>query len=65
MRTGADRLTLTPVAELGLGLGEGGAALTVLPLIQSALLLASAAGPATVYTVDSQDVLADPDTIRA
>ncbi|OLE28235.1 MAG: hypothetical protein AUG44_07970 [Actinobacteria bacterium 13_1_20CM_3_71_11] len=65
VRTGADRLTLTPVAELGLGLGEGGAALTVLPLIQSALLLASAAGPATVSTVDSQDVLADPDTIRA
>ena len=44
---GADLLGLTPVAALGLGLGEGAASLAVLPLIQSALLLS------TVDTVDA------------
>jgi len=44
--SGADTLSLTPAAELKLGLGEGAASLAVLPLIQSALLLS---------TVDSTD----------
>jgi NaMN:DMB phosphoribosyltransferase len=67
--TGADMLSLTPVAELGLGLGEGAGALAVLPLIQSALLLSATAGPAAApSTVDSGTDpvgLADPETIRA
>jgi nicotinate-nucleotide--dimethylbenzimidazole phosphoribosyltransferase len=65
VRTGADRLSLTPVTDLGLGLGEGTSALATLPLIQSALLVA---GTARVSIVDSRadhTTLADPDTIRA
>jgi nicotinate-nucleotide--dimethylbenzimidazole phosphoribosyltransferase len=67
-RAGADRLGLTPVADLGMGLGEGAGGLTALPLIQSALLLASGATGPKLSTVDSlgEDTsLADPDTIRA
>jgi nicotinate-nucleotide--dimethylbenzimidazole phosphoribosyltransferase len=67
-RAGADRLSLTPVADLGVGLGEGTGALTALPLIQSALLLAAGAAGPRVSTVDSRGEdtsLADPDTIRA
>jgi adenosyl cobinamide kinase/adenosyl cobinamide phosphate guanylyltransferase/NaMN:DMB phosphoribosyltransferase len=40
--SGADVLGVAAVAELKLGLGEGAAALAVLPLIQSALLLSTA-----------------------
>jgi NaMN:DMB phosphoribosyltransferase len=41
----ADVLGVTPVSELKLGLGEGAAALAVLPLIQSALLLSTVDEP--------------------
>jgi adenosyl cobinamide kinase/adenosyl cobinamide phosphate guanylyltransferase/NaMN:DMB phosphoribosyltransferase len=43
--SGADVLGVAPVAELRLGLGEGAAALAVLPLIQSALLLSTVDEP--------------------
>ncbi len=39
--SGADVLSLTPVAQLRLGLGEGAAGLAVLPLIQSALVVST------------------------
>jgi adenosyl cobinamide kinase/adenosyl cobinamide phosphate guanylyltransferase/NaMN:DMB phosphoribosyltransferase len=76
VQSGADVLALTPVAKLGLGLGEGAAALAVLPLVQSALLLSATAGPtpdlSTVDsgtvdsgTVDSAADLADSETTRA
>jgi nicotinate-nucleotide--dimethylbenzimidazole phosphoribosyltransferase len=42
VRQGADVLGLTPVVQLGLDLGEGANALAVLPLLRSAVALASA-----------------------
>jgi nicotinate-nucleotide--dimethylbenzimidazole phosphoribosyltransferase len=39
--TGADMLSLTPVADLKLGVGEGAAGLAVLPLVRSALSLSA------------------------
>jgi NaMN:DMB phosphoribosyltransferase len=41
VRAGAELLGTTPVADLALGLGEGAAALAVLPLIRSALELST------------------------
>ncbi|MFC6020571.1 bifunctional adenosylcobinamide kinase/adenosylcobinamide-phosphate guanylyltransferase [Plantactinospora solaniradicis] len=41
VRLGADVLDLTPLLDLRLGLGEGAAALAALPLLRSALTLAS------------------------
>jgi hypothetical protein len=54
VQMGATLLGVTAVTELALGMGEGTAALTVLPLIQSALLLASLdpTGPAALDEVD-------------
>jgi nicotinate-nucleotide--dimethylbenzimidazole phosphoribosyltransferase len=43
VRQGADVLGLTPVLDLGLGLGEGANALATLPLLRSAIGLAGAA----------------------
>lgn len=47
---GADALGLDPLADLRLRLGEGTAALALLPLVQAALLIADPAvvGPATI-----------------
>jgi adenosyl cobinamide kinase/adenosyl cobinamide phosphate guanylyltransferase/NaMN:DMB phosphoribosyltransferase len=62
-RAGADMLSLTPFADLGLSVGEGGTALAALPLIQSALALAELStvdSEPAESTVDSED-----DTIRA
>ena len=42
VRQGADVLGLTPVLDLGLGLGEGANALAVLPLLRTAIGLAAA-----------------------
>ncbi|WP_433726453.1 bifunctional adenosylcobinamide kinase/adenosylcobinamide-phosphate guanylyltransferase [Actinoplanes sp. CA-051413] len=42
VRQGADVLGLTPVVQLGLDLGEGANALTVLPLLRSTIALAGA-----------------------
>ena len=42
VRQGADVLGLTPVVQLGMDLGEGANALAVLPLLRSAIALASA-----------------------
>jgi NaMN:DMB phosphoribosyltransferase len=44
VRQGADVLGLTPVLELGLDLGEGANALAALPLLRTAIGLASATG---------------------
>jgi NaMN:DMB phosphoribosyltransferase len=65
VRRGAEMLSLTPVAELGVSLGEGAAGLTVLPVIQSALLLAGSAPAPTVSTVDNVVDETDPETLRA
>jgi NaMN:DMB phosphoribosyltransferase len=62
-RAGADVLSLTPFADLGLSVGEGGTALAALPLIQSALALASLSivdSELEESTVDSED-----ETVRA
>ena len=53
VRTAADLLGLTPLVDLGLGLGEGCNALAVLPLIQTALALSAALGPVTAAPEDA------------
>ncbi|HEY2793094.1 MAG TPA: bifunctional adenosylcobinamide kinase/adenosylcobinamide-phosphate guanylyltransferase [Micromonosporaceae bacterium] len=46
VKTAADMLGLQPLVDLGLGLGEGCAALATLPMIQSALAISSTLQPA-------------------
>ncbi|WP_430789853.1 bifunctional adenosylcobinamide kinase/adenosylcobinamide-phosphate guanylyltransferase [Actinoplanes sp. G11-F43] len=65
VRQGADVLGLTPVLQVGLDLGEGANALSVLPLLRTAVGLASASPvhPALLGEVgdDGLDTGADPD----
>ena len=41
VHTGADRLGIAPLLDVGLGLGEGGGALALLPTLQAALAVAA------------------------
>jgi nicotinate-nucleotide--dimethylbenzimidazole phosphoribosyltransferase len=62
VQQGADVLGLTPVLDLGLGLGEGANALATLPLLRSAIGLASATGVHPALLADHGDGgLADED----
>jgi adenosyl cobinamide kinase/adenosyl cobinamide phosphate guanylyltransferase/NaMN:DMB phosphoribosyltransferase len=63
---GADVLGLTPVVELGLGLGEGANALAALPLLCTAIGLAAAAPVHPALLADQNTAaLADPSTVTA
>ena len=61
VRQGADVLGLTPVVQLGMDLGEGANALAVLPLLRSAIALASAlpVHPALLAGHDATDPAED------
>jgi nicotinate-nucleotide--dimethylbenzimidazole phosphoribosyltransferase len=62
VQQGADVLGLTPVLDLGLGLGEGANALATLPLLRTAIGLAAATGVHPALLAD-QDV-PDDDVVE-
>ncbi|MBL7256448.1 bifunctional adenosylcobinamide kinase/adenosylcobinamide-phosphate guanylyltransferase [Paractinoplanes lichenicola] len=55
VRQGGDVLGLNPVLELGLGLGEGANALAALPLLRTAVGLASAVGAHPALAADPEN----------
>ncbi|MGK5684705.1 bifunctional adenosylcobinamide kinase/adenosylcobinamide-phosphate guanylyltransferase [Actinoplanes sp. URMC 104] len=63
VRQGGDVLGLTPVLDLGLGLGEGANALAALPLLRTAVGLASAIGPhpATLPADEGEPDFTEPE----
>jgi NaMN:DMB phosphoribosyltransferase len=63
VRQGGDVLGLTPVLDLGLGLGEGANALAALPLLRTAVGLASSIGvhPALEPEDDADYAEPEPD----
>jgi NaMN:DMB phosphoribosyltransferase len=66
VRQGADVLGLTPVVELGLDLGEGANALAVLPLLRTAIGLASAlpVHPALLAGHDDEGLAGDDPALQ-
>jgi NaMN:DMB phosphoribosyltransferase len=60
VRTAADMLGLSPLLDLRLGLGEGGNALAVLPMIQSALAISSALSTSPTDPVAAEPVPTEP-----
>ena len=61
VQQGADVLGLTPVLDLGLGLGEGANALATLPLLRTAIGLAAATGVHPALLAGHGDDVPDDD----